>query len=113
MKSSVVSRQLSVGAGRDNGYLYERQAQICKVFANPTRLHVLDLLGRKARGVSELQAALGVSKANLSQHLAILRNVGTVVTRRNGKQVYCALAFPEIKQACGLMRQVLRRLRSR
>jgi ArsR family transcriptional regulator len=113
MKSSVLSRQLSVEASRENGYLYERQAQICKAFANPTRLHILDLLGRKARGVSELQAALGVSKANLSQHLGILRNLGTIVTRRNGKQVYCALAFPAIKQACGLMRQVLRRLRSR
>ena len=111
MKSS--GRQLSVQATREDGYFYERQAQICKAFANPTRLRILDLLGRKARGVSELQATLGVSKANLSQHLAILRNVGTVLTRRNGKQVYCALAFPEIKQACELMRQVLRRLRSR
>ncbi|MGA9056851.1 MAG: metalloregulator ArsR/SmtB family transcription factor [Terriglobia bacterium] len=101
------------GDSANNGYLYERQAQVCKAFANPTRLHILDLLGRKARSVSELQGTLGVSKANLSQHLGILRNVGTVVTCRKGKQVYCALAFPEIKQACGLMRQVLRRLRSR
>ncbi|MGO8733581.1 MAG: ArsR/SmtB family transcription factor [Terriglobia bacterium] len=59
------------------------------------------------------QGSLGVSKANLSQHSGILRNVGTVVTRRKGKQVYCALTFPEIKQACGFMREVLRRLRSR
>jgi hypothetical protein len=36
-----------------------------------------------------------------------------IVTHHKGKQVYCALAFPEIKQACGLMRQVLRRLRPR
>jgi len=113
MKLSVVTHQLSEEAHRANSSLYERQAQICKAFANPTRLHILDLLGRKSRGVSELQATLGVSKANLSQHLAILRNVGTVVTRRKGKQVYCALAIPEIKQACGLMRQVLRRLRYR
>ena len=103
----------SNGDNAKNGYLYERQAQVCKAFANPTRLHILDLLGRRGRSVSELQSALGISKANLSQHLGILRNVGTVVTRRQGKQVNCALAFPEIKQACGLMREVLRRLRSR
>ncbi len=94
-------------------YLYERQAQVCKSFANPTRLHILDLLGRRERSASELLEALGISKANLSQHVGILRNTGAVVTRRKGKQLFCALAFPEIKQACLLMREVLRRLRSR
>lgn len=95
------------------GYLYERQAQVCKAFANASRIHILDLLARKERSLSELQIALGVSKANLSQHMSILRSVGAVVTRRKGKQVYCALAFPEIKQTCMLIREVLRRLRSR
>jgi DNA-binding transcriptional ArsR family regulator len=94
-------------------YIYERQAQVCKAFANPTRIHILELLGRKERSVSELQGALGVSKANLSQHMAILRSAGTVVTRRKGKHVYCALAYPEVKQACLLIREVLRRSRSR
>jgi DNA-binding transcriptional ArsR family regulator len=96
-----------------NGYLYERQAQVCKAFANASRIHILDLLAKRERSLSELQSALGVSKANLSQHMGILRNLGAVVTRRQGKQVYCALAFPEIKQTCLLFRAVLRRLRSR
>ncbi len=94
-------------------YLYERQAQVCKAFANPTRIHILDLLGKKERSASELQDTLRISKSNLSQHLAILRTVGAVVSRRKGKQVYCSLAFPEIKQTCGLIREVLRCLRSR
>ena len=93
--------------------LFERQAQVCKAFANPTRLHILELLGRRERSAAELLEALGVSKANLSQHVSILRSNGAVVTRRKGKQLYCALAFPEIRQACLLMREVLRRLRSR
>jgi DNA-binding transcriptional ArsR family regulator len=99
--------------GPKNGYLYERQAEVCKAFANPTRIHILDLLAKRERSVSELQSALQVSKANLSQHIGILRSVGTVNTRRNGKQVFCALAFPEVKQACLCMRDVLRRIRSR
>lgn len=93
--------------------IYDRQAQVCKSFANPTRIHILDLLGKKERSVSELQEILGLSKANLSQHLGILRTTGTVVTHRIGKQVFCVLAFPEVKQACFLIREVLRRLRSR
>jgi len=93
--------------------IYERQAQICRAFANATRIHILDLLGKRERGVSELQQILGLSKANLSQHLSILRATGTVVTYRKGKQVFCVLAFDEVKQACSLMREVLRRVRSR
>jgi ArsR family transcriptional regulator, virulence genes transcriptional regulator len=88
--------------------IFERQAMICKAFAHPTRLHLLDLLGKGERGVGELQDELGVSKANLSQHLAILKSAGVVSTRRSGKQVYAALAIPEVKDACHLIRQVLR-----
>jgi DNA-binding transcriptional ArsR family regulator len=88
--------------------IFERQAMICKAFAHPTRLHLLDLIGKGERGVGELQDELGVSKANLSQHLAILKSAGVVSTRRNGKQVYAALAIPEVKDACHLIRQVLR-----
>ena len=93
--------------------IYERQAQVCKAFASPTRIHILDLLGKKERSVADLRRILKVSKANLSQHLAILRSTGTVVTRRQGKHVICVLAFTEVKQACSLMREVLRRVRSR
>jgi DNA-binding transcriptional ArsR family regulator len=88
--------------------IFERQATICKAFAHPTRLHLLDLLGKGERGVGELQGALGISKANMSQHLAILKSAGVVVSRRNGKQVYAALAIPEVKQACQLIHRVLR-----
>lgn len=88
--------------------IFLRQAVICKAFAHPTRLHLLDLLGRGERGVGKLQDELGISKANMSQHLAILKSAGVVVTRRTGKQVFAALAIPEVKQACRLIHQVLR-----
>jgi DNA-binding transcriptional ArsR family regulator len=83
---------------------YERQAAICKAFANPTRLQLIDLLGRKQRWVSELQAGLGISKANLSQHLFILCTAGVVLTQREGKQLYCVISMPEVKQATTLLR---------
>jgi len=88
--------------------IFERQSVICKAFAHPKRLQLLDLIGKGERSVSELQEELGVSKANMSQHLAVLRAAGVVSTRRNGKQVYCALAIPEVKNACHLLREVLR-----
>lgn len=88
--------------------VFERQASICKAFANSTRLHLLDMLGKGECPVSKLQEELGISKANLSQHLTILRSAGVIVTQRQGKQVVCALAMPEIRQACHLIRNVLR-----
>ena len=88
--------------------IFQRQAVICKAFAHPKRLQLLDLIGNGERPVSELQEQLGVSKANMSQHLTVLRSAGVVSTRREGKQVYCALAIPEVKSACHLLREVLR-----
>lgn len=87
--------------------IFERQARICKAFAHPGRLRMLDLLGNGELGVSELQDALSISKTSMSQHLAILKSAGVVSTRRNGKQIYCSLAMPEVKQACQLIRKVL------
>jgi DNA-binding transcriptional ArsR family regulator len=87
--------------------IFERQARICKAFAHPGRLQILDLLGRGERGISELQDSLGISKTSLSQHLSVLKSAGVVATRREGKQIYCSLAMPEVKQACQLIRKVL------
>ncbi len=88
--------------------VYEMQVRICKAFANPVRLRILDLLAKREHTVSELQAELGVTAPNVSQHLTILKAAGVVATRRNGKQISCFLAIPEVKQACQLIRDVLR-----
>ena len=92
---------------QDRQELFERQARLCKAFAHPARLQILDLLGSGEFGVSKLQETLGISKTRISQHLTILKSVGVLSTRRNGKQVLCSLAIPEVKQACQLIRKVL------
>ena len=88
--------------------IYEMQVRICKAFANPARLRMLDMLSKGEHTVSDLQASLGLSAPNVSQHLSILKSAGVVTTRRDGKQIYCSLTFPEVKQACSLIRDVLR-----
>jgi len=96
---------------KENGcetMIYEKQVNICKAFANPIRLRILDLIAQRPYPASELQEHLSISKANLSQHMTILRAAGVVITHREGKQVYCSLAIPEVKQACQLIRNVLR-----
>ena len=87
---------------------YERQALICKAFANPTRLHLVEMLSRGERWAAELQQGLGISKANLSQHLSVLKSAGVVSTRREGKQLHCGLALPEVRDAMGVLRNILK-----
>ncbi len=96
---------------KENGFetmIYEKQVSICKAFANPIRLRILDMIAQRPYAASELQEQLSISKANLSQHMTILKAAGVIITHREGKQVYCSLAIPEVKQACQLIRNVLR-----
>ncbi len=88
--------------------IYEMQVRICKALANPNRLRILDLLGKKSYTVSGLQRELGIPLANVSVQLATLRAAGVVVTEKKGKHVYCSLALPEVRQACHFIRGVLK-----
>lgn len=88
--------------------IFERQATICKAFANPIRLEMLDLLGRGEWVVGDMQKRLGISKANMSQHIGVLKAAGVIEVRRDGKQFFCSLTIPEVKQACQLIHNVLR-----
>jgi DNA-binding transcriptional ArsR family regulator len=66
------------------------------------------MLERSDRWSADLQAGLGISKANLSQHLGILKSAGVVATRREGKQLYCGLSMPEAKPAMTLLRAMVK-----
>jgi len=88
--------------------VFERQARICKAFANATRLQMLELLGQRDWSAADLQEYLDISKANLSQHVAILKVAGIVGARREGGRMYLSLVMPEAKKACHLIHEVLR-----
>ena len=87
--------------------LYDLHASICHTLANPKRLEIIEQLRLGEKSVTELAKALEISQANLSQHLAVMRQKGIVATRREGLNVYYRLSNPKITQACDLMRQVL------
>ena len=87
--------------------LYELHASICQTLANPKRLEVIDRLRDGEHSVTELAEAMKISQANLSQHLAVMRQKGIVATRREGLNVFYRLSNPKIIKACDLMRQVL------
>jgi ArsR family transcriptional regulator, virulence genes transcriptional regulator len=87
--------------------LYELQADHCKIFSNAKRLEIIDTLKDQEMSATELIEKIGLSKANLSQHMSVLRAKGVILTRRNGVNIYYRIANPKIIQACHLMREVL------
>ena len=87
--------------------LYEIHADVCKVFSNPARLEILDLLRGGGMSVSKLTERTGLSQANVSQHLSIMRSKGMVSCRRRGKNVHYALSNPKVVRAFDLMREAL------
>ena len=89
------------------GGLYKIHAEMCKVFSNPTRLEILNLLSGKELSVTELIEKTKLSQANISQHLSIMKNKGIVLSARKGKNIYYKLANPKIIDAFGIIREIL------
>jgi len=103
MTETIRQNRISNG----NEKLYEMQAEICRVLGHARRIQILDLLADGEKSPAQLLAILGVSKVNLSQHLALMKHAGLVESRQEGRHVFYRLAFVEIKGACQIIRQVL------
>lgn len=87
--------------------LFSLQENAFKVIANQKRLEIIQLLGNRELSVSEMTEMLGLRQANLSQHLAPLRQAGIVETRRDGVTVHYHLTDQRIAEACGLIKDFL------
>ncbi|MEW6222152.1 MAG: metalloregulator ArsR/SmtB family transcription factor [Candidatus Hadarchaeota archaeon] len=87
--------------------IFQLHAELCKTLSNPVRLEILNLLRDGEKTVNELVAATSLRQANLSQHLALMRQRGVVVARKDGVNVYYRIASRKIVRACALIRDVL------
>ena len=90
-----------------NKTIYDMQAEICSALASPVRLQILDLLSESEKTATQLLEVLEIPKANLSQHLAVLKDAGIINARKEGLFQYMSLSLPKIKDACALVRSVL------
>ena len=87
--------------------IFQMHAEVCKSMANPTRLKIMNLLREGEKSVEELKRRLGLNKANLSQHLAVLRQRKIVTARKAGLNVYYSVANQKMIKACDILREVL------
>jgi len=65
----------------------EELQRVFKTLADPTRVRILGLLEREELVVQELMEVLGMAQSRVSRHLAILRDAGLLVDRRDGTYV--------------------------
>jgi rhodanese-related sulfurtransferase len=86
--------------------LYEQFARIGKALASPHRLELLDVLVQCERTVEALAQETGMSVANASQHLQVLRAARLVETRREGTSIYYRLASEGVSTLWLSLRQV-------
>jgi DNA-binding transcriptional ArsR family regulator len=91
----------------DSNDFYCLHSDLCKTLANEKRQRILDALRDGELGVSELQTRTGIPQATLSQHLAILRTKGVVLSRREGSRVNYSIANRKIIQAFDLISEVM------
>ena len=67
-------------------------AALLKALAHPARLLVLCQLVEGESSVGDLQPLTGLSMSALSQHLAVLREMELVETRRESQTIFYSLA---------------------
>ena len=68
--------------------VHEVKATLFRVMGHPARVRILELLREGERSVGSLQAELGLDSGGTSQHLAALRRIGLVDSRREGTSVF-------------------------
>lgn len=71
---------------------HEELADFFKVFGDSTRIRILTVLLGEELCVCDLAETLGMNQSAVSHQLKILKQAKLIRNRREGKQVYYALA---------------------
>lgn len=67
--------------------MFSHVARLAHALASPVRVEIVDLLVQAPRSADDLASLTEQSRANISQHLQVLRAAGVIVSRRAGRNV--------------------------
>lgn len=73
-------------------------SQFFKIFGDPTRLKILNILIEQSKCVGEIAESLGMEQSAVSHQLRVLKQMKLVVTSREGKQISYSLADDHISE---------------
>jgi DNA-binding transcriptional ArsR family regulator len=79
-----------------------------RALSEPMRLRLLNLLMQGEHTVGQLVQASGSGQANVSKHLALLRDAGMIGMRKEGLSTVCYIADPIVNELCEMMCSRLR-----
>jgi DNA-binding transcriptional ArsR family regulator len=86
---------------------YAIHAAVFAALANPTRHELMHHLCDAPRTPSQLSDLLGVSRPNVSQHLAVLQRDGLVKRSRQDGRVLWEVVDRRLSEACALIDEIL------
>jgi len=78
-------------------------SELLKLLGHPDRLMVLCQLKAGEQSVGELSESVGIKQSALSQHLARMRHLGVVESRRDAQTIYYSLAGDKVKRIVALV----------
>lgn len=86
--------------------VFECFAEVAKALGHGRRLEILELLAQGERSVETLAEAAGLSIANASQHLRLMRQAGLLVSRRDGKRIFYRVSDSSVLDVVAALRKV-------
>ena len=89
--------------------LYAQFAEVAKALGHGHRLEILELLAQSERSVEALAERAGLSVANASQHLRLMRRAGILASRRDGKRIFYRPSDPAVLDLAAGLRRVAER----
>jgi len=89
--------------------LFARFAETAKALGHGRRLEILELLAQGERSVEALAERVGLSMANASQHLQLMRRTGLLASRRDGKRILYRLIDPSVLELTAALHRVAER----
>ena len=75
----------------------------CKALADETRQQVLEMLLQGEKSVGDIVDAFPTSQPTISHHLNVLKQIGLVTSRKEGKQVFYSINRDNVVECCGML----------
>jgi len=104
-KNEIIKLELDQLFGEQNINI-EIAAQCLKVMSHPARLRILCALRGGEQTVQNLEYYTGIKQSTLSQHLALLKSRGVLVSRRETTYSFYRFSNEKITQLFDLIKEV-------
>ena len=83
---------------------FEEEASLLRTLGHPTRLQILQILLEEDQCVKNIWERLGLSQANVSQHLSIMKHRGILKAERKGGRMCYSIRDKKALQFLSLLR---------